>query len=132
MRYNKRNWVSKVFVIGLALGCGVGPVMAGEDQPPPQAAVAAVNSEQDESPVFFETEGDFFLGYRWVSTGDSLKAGITTAKSRRISGLRDWAASRAFMAWDTSSGESSPHEIPRHGREVPYTRFRIRAGRIPS
>ena len=64
----------KVFVIGLALGCGVWPVMAGEDQPPPQAAVAAVNSEQEESPVFFETEGDFFLGYRWVSTEDSLKA----------------------------------------------------------
>ena len=64
----------KVFVIGLALGCGVGPVMAGEDQPPPQAAAAAVNSEQEESPVFFEPEGDFFLGYRWVSTEDSLKA----------------------------------------------------------
>ncbi len=25
-------------------------------------------------PVYFETEGDFFLGYRWVSSEDSLKA----------------------------------------------------------
>ena len=74
MRYNKKNWALKLFVIGLALGCRVGSAIAGEGQPPPQAAVAAVNSEQEESPVFFETEGDFFLGYRWVSTEDSLKA----------------------------------------------------------
>ena len=74
MRYNKKNWALKAFVIGLALGCGVGAAMAGEDRPPPQAAVATVNSEQEESPVVFETEGDFFLGYRWVSTEDSLKA----------------------------------------------------------
>jgi hypothetical protein len=36
--------------------------------------VAVVNPDQEEPTVVFETEGDFFLGYRWVSTEDSLKA----------------------------------------------------------
>ncbi len=62
------------FVLGLALGCGVSPGVAAEDRPPPQDAVTAVNSDQEEPAVVFETEGDFFLGYRWVSTEDSLKA----------------------------------------------------------
>ena len=74
MRYNIKNWVFNAFVLGLALGCGVSPGMAGEDQPLPKAASPVDNSEQDEPAVIFETEGDFFLGYRWVNTEDSLKA----------------------------------------------------------
>jgi hypothetical protein len=74
MRFNKKNWVLNAFVLGLALGCGVFPGMAAEDRPPPQDAVAVVNPDQEEPTVVFETEGDFFLGYRWVSTEDSLKA----------------------------------------------------------
>ena len=62
------------FVLGLALGCNVSLSSAAEDQPHPQAVGQVINSEQEEPAVSFETEGDFFLGYRWVSTEDSLKA----------------------------------------------------------
>ena len=73
MRYNTKNCILSAFIFGLTLGCGVPMGMAAED-PLPQAADTAVNSEQEEPAVHFETEGDFFLGYRWLSTEDSLKA----------------------------------------------------------
>jgi hypothetical protein len=61
-------------VCGLALGCSVSLSMAQEAAEAPKAAEAAANTEQKEPRVSFQTEGDFFLGYRWVSTEDSLKA----------------------------------------------------------
>jgi hypothetical protein len=74
MRYNIKTWVLIAFVFGLVLACEVSPGMAGEDQPLPKTTDPVDNFEQEEPAVVFETEGDFFLGYRWVDTEDSLKA----------------------------------------------------------
>jgi hypothetical protein len=74
MRYKKMTPVLKILVFGLALCCWVSLGIAGEENPAPQAAEASFSQEREEPSVSFETEGDFFLGYRWVSTEDSLKA----------------------------------------------------------
>ena len=58
----------------LALGCSGSLSLAQEDTEPPKAAGTAVNPEQESTAVYFQTEGDFLLGYRWLSTEDSLKA----------------------------------------------------------
>ena len=57
----KKCFLKAVFA-GMVLGCLASPGIAAEDQLP------------EEKPVRFETTGDLFLGYRWVSTDDSLKA----------------------------------------------------------
>jgi len=74
MKSPKKNWLLIVLVCGLALGCCISLSMAEEDRPPAKARGAGGNPEQEEPAVYFKTEGDFFLGYRWVSTEDSLKA----------------------------------------------------------
>ena len=74
MRCNTRHCILHVSVIGLALCCAVPPGMAAEDQGAPPAAGAAATPDKEEPVVSYETEGDYFLGYRWVSTEDSLKA----------------------------------------------------------
>ena len=74
MIFKRRIFALQVCTCGLALGCGVLPGLAAEDRLPPQTTGPAFNTEQEEPAVSFETEGDFFLGYRWVSTGDALKA----------------------------------------------------------
>jgi hypothetical protein len=74
MRYNTKSCILGALIFGLALSCGVPLGMAAEDPPPHQVTDTAVNSEQEEPAVHFKTEGDFFLGYRWLSTEDSLKA----------------------------------------------------------
>jgi hypothetical protein len=74
MRYLKKNWVLYAFIFGLTLCWWVPAGMAEEDGPLPDTAVPAYNAEQGKPSVTFETEGDFFLGYRWVTTEDSLKA----------------------------------------------------------
>jgi hypothetical protein len=74
MRHVKKNWVLCPFILGLILCCWVPAGMAEEGEPLSDAAVPVENSEQEEPSVSFETEGDFFLGYRWVTTEDSLKA----------------------------------------------------------
>ncbi|MFH1020265.1 MAG: hypothetical protein V1782_06580, partial [Pseudomonadota bacterium] len=48
--------------------------MAAEDQESPPADQAAINQEKGEPHVFYETSGDFTLGYRWLSSEDSLEA----------------------------------------------------------
>jgi len=75
MKYKIMNWALKAIVLGLALGCGVSFSMAGEDRPSPNAVGGETAMPAPEDlPVYFETEGDFSLGYRWVSREDSLKA----------------------------------------------------------
>jgi len=74
MRYNKMNCILTV-VVGLGLGFGVAISVAAENLEAPHAAAgAAVTPEQEEPAVYFETVGDYFLGYRFVSQEDSLKA----------------------------------------------------------
>jgi len=73
MSFIKKYWGLKIFVFGLVLGCGISLSMAAEDQPP-EATGTVDSTVEDKSAVSFETEGDFFLGYRWLSTDDSLKA----------------------------------------------------------
>jgi hypothetical protein len=73
MRYKKMNWILKVLVHVLALYCWVSLSMA-EENTPSMATEASLGPEEEESAISFETEGDFSLGYRWVSTEDSLKA----------------------------------------------------------
>jgi hypothetical protein len=68
------NWAIKLFVLGLPLCCCVSLSMAEEENPAPQAAESSASQEGEEPSVSFETEGDFFMGYRLVSTEDSLKA----------------------------------------------------------
>ena len=74
MRYKKVYWALICLICCLAVGSTGSLSMAAEDTEPPKAVEAAVNREQEEPAVYFQTEGDFFLGYRWVSTEDSLKA----------------------------------------------------------
>jgi hypothetical protein len=73
MRYFIKNWVLHAFFWGLILCYGVSLGLAGQDQPLPEADGPVENSGQEEPSVYFETEGDFFLGYRWVTTDDSLR-----------------------------------------------------------
>jgi hypothetical protein len=47
--------------------------MAADGEALPASGVA-VNHQLQEPAVYYETEGDYYLGYRWVSTDDSLKA----------------------------------------------------------
>jgi hypothetical protein len=74
MRRKKGIFALQFWTCGLVLGCMVFPGLAAEDRLPPQTAGAASNAEQEEPAVSFETEGDFFIGYRWASSQDSLKA----------------------------------------------------------
>jgi hypothetical protein len=74
MNSQKMNRAVAVLAVWLALWCGVSPVLAGEDREPLQPAGATANPAQEEPKLYYETEGDFFLGYRLVSTDDSLKA----------------------------------------------------------
>jgi len=48
--------------------------MAADGEALPAAGVTTVNHEKQEPAVYYETEGDYYLGYRWVSDDDSLKA----------------------------------------------------------
>ena len=74
MRHRKMNWAIKLFVLGLALIWCAPLCLAEEENPASQAAESSFSQKGEEASVSFETEGDFFLGYRWVSTEDSLKA----------------------------------------------------------
>ncbi|MBI5556441.1 MAG: MtrB/PioB family outer membrane beta-barrel protein [Deltaproteobacteria bacterium] len=74
MRYNKRHCILNVSVVWLALCCGVFPGMAAENAESTPAAGPTVTPEKEEPGVYYETEGDYFLGYRWFSSEDSLKA----------------------------------------------------------
>jgi hypothetical protein len=48
--------------------------MATEDINPLHVTALTEDTLTGEPSVYFKTEGDFFLGYRWVSTEDSLKS----------------------------------------------------------
>jgi len=78
MRCEIKNGILLFFVCAIALGCSVSPGMAEEARPPAETAggtgETAANMVKDEPQVVFETEGNFFLGYRWLNTEDSLKA----------------------------------------------------------
>jgi len=74
MSYMKKGWGLKVFVFGLVLCCGISIGMAEEDQLLPEATGPVESMVTADSAVSFKTEGDFSLGYRVISTDDSLKA----------------------------------------------------------
>ena len=75
MRHTIRNCLLIVLACSLATACLVSMSMAEDEQVQYQTATEKTgNTDQEEPAVHFETEGDFFLGYRWVSTDDSLKA----------------------------------------------------------
>jgi hypothetical protein len=64
-----------VLVCGLATVCFDSISRAEEEEVQYQTADEKnANNDQEVSSVYFETEGDFFLGYRWLTTNDSLKA----------------------------------------------------------
>lgn len=63
-----------LFAVGLVLFCDNGPTLAVENQKSAVYDEADVNFDQEEPDVHYPTEGDFFVGYRWVSTEDSLQA----------------------------------------------------------
>ena len=73
MRCKKRHCLLHVLGAGLALGWAVAPAMAAAGEAPPAAGITG-NHEQQEPAVYYETEGAYYLGYRWVSDDDSLKA----------------------------------------------------------
>ena len=75
MRHEMRNRLFIVLVCSLATVGFVSMSMAASEQVQYQTADEKTgNTDQEEPGVYFETEGDFFLGYRWLSTDDSLKA----------------------------------------------------------
>ena len=60
-------------VVGLALGvCAVPSLAADLDAGQPVGETVTV--EQARPAAHFETEGSYSLGYRWVSSEDSLKS----------------------------------------------------------
>lgn len=64
-----------LFVVVFALSCNGGLAQAAEDRETQSAAGSPPASvEPDDAAVYYETEGDFFLGYRWLSSEDALKA----------------------------------------------------------
>jgi hypothetical protein len=66
--------VLPVFVALLVFYGTVARSMAAEDTEPQPAFEATVRPEQEEPSVYYETEGDYSLGYRWVANEDALKA----------------------------------------------------------
>lgn len=75
MKYRKKNLFFIIFACSLSLHVSFSLSMAEDEEMLSQPAKETdVIPEQQEPAVFFETEGDFFLGYRFVSTEDSLKA----------------------------------------------------------
>ena len=78
MRYKKMHCILNVIVVGFTLCCTVSIILAAEDQESEPPAGAAVVPEQEKkqenTAVYFETEGSYFLGYRWFSSEDSLQA----------------------------------------------------------
>lgn len=77
MRHGKiSEWIAKVLFLGVACIYPVFPVLAEEGASSlPAAGEKADPMAGDERHVYFEPEGSYFLGYRFVSTEDSLKAG---------------------------------------------------------
>lgn len=66
-----------ISVVMLVLSCGVNRsvAMAAEEQVPEETTgEATVTSAQEEPSIYYATEGDFFLGYRFASDEDALKA----------------------------------------------------------
>ena len=61
-------------VVGLALGARVVPSLAAADLDAGQPAGETLTAEQARPAAHFETEGSYSLGYRWVSSEDSLKS----------------------------------------------------------
>jgi len=69
MSYRRANHILlEFFIIGLVLLCWIFPGMAAEK--PGQGE----NGVSEDQTILYETEGDITLGYRWISTDDSLKA----------------------------------------------------------
>jgi hypothetical protein len=76
MRHGKiSEWIAKVLFLGVACIYPVFPALAEEGASLPAAGEKADPMAGDERHVYFEPEGAYFLGYRFVSTEDSLKAG---------------------------------------------------------
>lgn len=75
MIYKKKSdRISNLFILWFTLCCGVPLTMAAENQEPQPATGTNINQQQENPAIPFETEGSFFLGYRWLSNEDSLKA----------------------------------------------------------
>lgn len=74
MRYRKPPGILPVIAALLALGTGVAPAMATDDQFVPGAAGTTATPGQEESSLYYRKPGDFFLGYRWPSEKDALQA----------------------------------------------------------
>ncbi|MBU0681377.1 MAG: hypothetical protein KKD73_08145 [Proteobacteria bacterium] len=58
----------------VVLCCVGGTALAAEDPDPQQATGAPGESGLEDLSVYYETEGAFSVGYRWLSSADSLKA----------------------------------------------------------
>ncbi|MFH1216977.1 MAG: hypothetical protein V1706_10805 [Pseudomonadota bacterium] len=65
MRYLTTKAVLTAVAVWLVLFCGVSVVMGAEENN---------NTGNEDSSVYYETEGNYFLGYRFVTDDDSLKA----------------------------------------------------------
>jgi len=75
MRYKRVNDCIRIaFVVGLALCCEVSFGIAAEDLEFPSAAGTTGTSEQEQTIFHYRSKGSSFLGYRWLSSDDSLKA----------------------------------------------------------
>lgn len=61
-------------VLGLSIVCRFPPGLAAERLPASSTAETALDPEENEPAVYFKTEADFYLGYRWLTYDDSLKA----------------------------------------------------------
>ncbi|MBW2467416.1 MAG: MtrB/PioB family outer membrane beta-barrel protein [Deltaproteobacteria bacterium] len=72
MRNRIKTWLLAAVVISLVLSSWANPGLAEEE---PQITGGGQNPPtQEEQAAFNITEGDFFVGYRWISTEDYLKA----------------------------------------------------------
>lgn len=69
------KWMARMFFFGAALTVPVLPSGAEEAVFVKAAGEQADLPAREEESVYYEAEGSYFLGYRFVSTEDSLKAG---------------------------------------------------------
>lgn len=74
MKYINNFWFLVMVIYGFGAAGPVLQALAAEDQQMSQTGSTDVAAEPGEKSVQFETEGDAYLGFRWLTTDDSLKA----------------------------------------------------------
>jgi len=74
MRYRKTDCILQVFSALLVVCGGVSLCIAAEEPESQPALGTSLPLKPEEPTIYYETEGAFFMGYRWEADDDALKA----------------------------------------------------------